>query len=360
MLSAENKAFDFSGLRLLVAEDNEINQQVTRELLEKVGVTVIIASNGQEAVEFSGKEHFDGILMDLQMPIMDGLTATKTIRIEKAAEALPIIAMTANAMAGDREKCLAVGMNDHISKPVDPDEMYATLAKWLCRNASLGSSTTDAHLPGKSPGKVLSISQIPGIDIIKGVRNVGGNATLYHNILLKFSKNQAMACIKMEQCLAAADFTTMGHIAHSLKGVSATIGALVLADLAGKIGNILNTSTGLEELPLLIGETAHELTRVISAIAAAQTQTNGILVRENHILADASIETLTPLFQRAIALLLVFDSAIKEVVDELALLLSSERRQKKLATIKLAVDVYEYETCLLLFQSWATEEGITY
>jgi len=119
------------GSKVLLVEDNELNLELARELLVEVGITVETAVNGQEAVELLEKEKFDGILMDCQMPVMDGYEATKIIRSQSHLKDLPILAMTANAMAGDKEKVLAVGMNDHISKPIDPNVMFITMAKWI-------------------------------------------------------------------------------------------------------------------------------------------------------------------------------------------------------------------------------------
>ncbi|MBF0193999.1 MAG: response regulator [Magnetococcales bacterium] len=126
-----NNIYMLAGSHLLLAEDNEINQQVGKELLEQIKIEVTIANNGLEAVELATKREFDGILMDLQMPVMGGLEATKLIRNHYSFKELPIIAMTANTMSGDRNKCLDAGMNDHVSKPVVPENLYSTLAKWI-------------------------------------------------------------------------------------------------------------------------------------------------------------------------------------------------------------------------------------
>ncbi len=266
----EHKVFDFSGIKLLVAEDNEINQQVARELLEKTGIKVTVVDNGQKAVDIVRKEHFDGILMDLQMPIMDGLTATREIRKEKDKRTLPIIAMTANAMTGDRNKCLSAGMNDYIPKPVDPDEMYATLGIWIQKKPVVRLDPDDTDSSGRNQRIVLPLPMIPGIDVPKGVRNVGGNTTLYHNILCRFSQHHGGTAREMEQCLASADLIRLEHIAHSLKGMSSTIGALPLSELADKIEKQSRTTEGVEELQKSISTMDDELTRIISALSTFQ------------------------------------------------------------------------------------------
>jgi len=351
---------NFEGVCLLLAEDNEINQQVARELLEQVGIKVSVANNGQEAVDLVlvGKQNFDGILMDLQMPVMDGLTATRHIRNQKSAKVLPIIAMTANAMAGDREKCLEAGMNDHIAKPVDPHEMYATLEKWIPKQSETIPEVSVAPPSERNSSMMLPLPPIPGIDSARGLYHAGGNTVLYRNVLLKFANIQGGACLEMERCLASGDFTRLQHIAHSLKGVSATLGALTLSDLAGRIEKLSKTPEGLEELPELLATTLSELARIVWAIETTLEQPTTLFTREDKSSIEASPEQMAVLFQRAVALLLASDSAVKEVVEEIANLSHSERRRERLAAIKTALGVYEFETCLALFQSWARDEGI--
>ncbi|MEO5334209.1 MAG: response regulator [Magnetococcus sp. YQC-5] len=348
---------NLSGTRLLLAEDNEINQQVARELLEQVGIEVVIANNGQEVLDLVEKNHFDAILMDLQMPIMDGLIATRCIRQTKSAEILPIIAMTANAMNGDREICLKVGMNDHIAKPVEPDKMYAILAKWVQTKSSLISQTSIISSSGKRQGLIFPIPPLPGIDIIKGLRNVGGNTILYRNVLLKFARNQAGACLEMERCLTSGDLVKLENIAHGLKGVSATLGILRLADLAGKIEKQSQIAEGLGELPEWLGITANELMRIVLDIESNLMQPTPVAMADEHCI-DATSEELNPLFHKCVARLLAFDTSASKMVEKIASLSHSQSRQKRVIAIKKALGAYDFETCLSLFYAWAQEEGI--
>lgn len=136
-LQGEKRAQDASklkGLRVLLVEDDEINQELAVELLTRNRIEVVTANNGQEALAILKDQEFDGVLMDCQMPIMDGYEATRKIREQEKFKDIPVIALTANAMAGDREKDLEAGMNDHIAKPIKPDEMYITMAKWISAN----------------------------------------------------------------------------------------------------------------------------------------------------------------------------------------------------------------------------------
>ena len=348
-----------AGARLLLVEDNEINQQVARELLQQVHIQVTVAHNGHEAVVLAGKQRFDGILMDLQMPVMDGLEATRAIRREQCADALPIIAMTANAMAGDRERCLAAGMNDHVAKPVVPEELYATLAQWV-----LGGS--EERHPGPLPSappdgepiNLLAFPPLPGVDVARGLRNFGGNAALYREVVLKFSCNQGDVCQRMEASLHAGDNRTLERTAHTLKGLSATIGADRLACLAGKLEQRAKISEGLEGASELLGETASELLRLISAIATTLPVADQAPCRTTPDAADVGPERLEPLFNKAVSLLSVFDSAVEGVVGEISPLASGCRRRERLAAIREAIAAYDFEAGLSLFQEWAAEEGI--
>ncbi|MEO5351595.1 MAG: response regulator [Magnetococcus sp. XQGC-1] len=179
-----------AGARVLLAEDNEINQQVAKELLEQVGVQVLLAWNGQEAVDLLGRESVDAILLDMQMPVLDGLAAARFIRQEMGVAQIPIIAMTANAMSGDREKCLAAGMNDHIAKPVAPEDLYATLARWLQERPALQGGPLPGWVGGAEAAALPPLPAIPGIDTLRGIRNVGGKTVLYRSVLRKFARNQ--------------------------------------------------------------------------------------------------------------------------------------------------------------------------
>ncbi|MBF0272673.1 MAG: response regulator [Magnetococcales bacterium] len=356
MGNSNTQRASLAGARLLLAEDNEINQQVAMELLEQAGITVVVANNGLEAVNLVGKEHFDAILMDLQMPVMDGLTATKRIRKEKSAELLPIIAMTANAMAGDREKCLDAGMNDHIAKPVEPDEMYATLAKWITIQSGVSGQSSVSLAACRGANLVLPMPPLPGIDVTRGLRNVGGNSTLYRKVLLKFACNQGGSCLEMERDLACGDQMALEHAAHALKGVSATLGVLKLADLAGKIE--IQSKNGLSGLSELLATTANELARIVSTIETTLVPLPTMTPEGDQPAVDVGPEVLAPLFNEAVALLFAFDSSVAKVVEEIISLVHSEHRRNRVASIKMALGAYDFETCLSLFHAWSQEEGI--
>jgi len=225
-----------AGLRVLLVEDNDINQQVASELLASAGISFEIASDGQSAVDKIDLDRHDLVLMDCQMPVMDGFEATRRLRERFTDRQLPIIAMTANVMAGDRERVLAVGMQDHIAKPVDPAQLFATLHRWvtdakidLVGRTSASTITTPSH---DGVDDAFFTTQLEGIDWRNGLLRAGGNPALYRQLWGKFVTDQADAVERIEQALTSGDRETATRVAHTLKGVAGTLGARSLQDAA--------------------------------------------------------------------------------------------------------------------------------
>ena len=213
------------GARILLAEDNEINQQVAREILEQAALVVEIANNGLEAVEMVQKNQYDVILMDIQMPEMGGFEATKEIRnLESDTRNIPIIAMTAHAMAGDREKSIEGGMNDHVTKPIDPDQLFSALVKWIEPGEREVPKEFEAKVKEKSEDEMLPV-ELPGISIKSGLKKVGGNKKLYRKLLGKFLDSNKEVINEIKTTLAAGDTETAARLAHTVKGVSGNLGA---------------------------------------------------------------------------------------------------------------------------------------
>jgi CheY-like chemotaxis protein len=236
------------GLRLLLTEDNLNNQQVARELLEDEGAIVQIANHGQEAVEAvaAADPPFDVVLMDLQMPVMDGFTATARIRQDLKQARLPIIAMTANAMASDREACLAAGMNDHVGKPFDLDHLVQVLLLNSGRGGrSAPAMTDDTHAGGRAaagpqhahpnaaqatlPGQEQAA--VAGVNLGTALRRLGGKLPAYTRMLRGFVGD--LQTLPDALRAAASDTTALARQLHTLKGVAATLGADTLAAQAG-------------------------------------------------------------------------------------------------------------------------------
>lgn len=224
--SLEKKLGAIRGARILLVEDNEINREVAHELLTEAGVRVDTAENGQAALDWIRRNVYDLVLMDVQMPVMDGLTATAEIRRSIDREDLPVVALTANAMRQDRDACIAAGMNDHIAKPIEPEKLWEALLKWIrprwgaadTRHADQGVAETAMNLP----------QEIEGIDLEDGLRRVRGKKRLYLSLLRKFLAGHRNEADEIRGALAADDWETARRRAHTVKGVSANLGALRL------------------------------------------------------------------------------------------------------------------------------------
>jgi len=267
------------GAHVLLVEDNEINQQVATELLQKEGFLVDVADNGKIAVEKINDslkgEAYDAVLMDIQMPVMDGYEATRVIRKEKRFKDLPIIAMTASAMNEDRDRANAAGMNDHVSKPIDLDEFFGALVKWIKpgeRDVRPGNREQASGIVKVDRGAKRKQSQmelpetLPGINIKDALKRVGGDSNLLSKLLKKFSVNHKNAVAEIESDIASGNRDRAIRLAHTLKGLSGTIGARRLHETA----KVLEASIRAEETETgqFLDGLSKELSSVITGITA--------------------------------------------------------------------------------------------
>jgi len=209
-----------SGARVLLVEDNAINRELALDLLSQVGIAVSVACDGQEALDILAHQSFDCVLMDCQMPVMDGYAATRALRQQPHLKNLPVIAMTANAMVGDREKVLAAGMNDHIAKPIKVDEAFATIARWV-RPAMRGAP----ELPnaGNASAQPDPLAELPGIDVQTGLDGLNGDRKLYARLLRMFRDSEADFAVRFGAARAAGDAAAAQRMAHNLKSVAGSL-----------------------------------------------------------------------------------------------------------------------------------------
>jgi len=252
-----------AGARILLVEDNDLNQEVARELLQDAGFLVDVAENGQEAISSIGREHYDLVLMDMQMPVMDGVTATRLLRQDPACQHLPIIAMTANVMREDIEKCLAAGMNGHVAKPIEPDDLWMALLNWI--KPGSGFVTTPAILREEAVAPELPDS-LPGVDMAQGLRHAFGKKPLYANMLTKFAASQARFAPQIRQALDVRDYATAERLAHTCKGVAGNIGALELQSLAAQLEASLHDPLDMALTGVLLDKVQAVATPLVGAI----------------------------------------------------------------------------------------------
>ncbi|MCG8617762.1 MAG: response regulator [Desulfobacterales bacterium] len=253
-----------AGADVLLVEDNEINQKVATELLKQARVNVFVAGNGHECVKMAEKRAFDIVLMDIQMPGMDGYEATQALR--DSAFSSPIVAMTAHAMVGEREKCLQAGMDDYIPKPIDPANLYAKLVKWISpRDPGQEPAVQESSAPECIDETCLPDS-LPGIDMETGLLRVGQNRSLYKELLINFREKYTDAGKVLAKELGAMDHETAGRTIHTIKGLAGNLGAneLYKASVDLETG-ILQQQT--QELPPLLNGFKARLETVISGLA---------------------------------------------------------------------------------------------
>ncbi len=300
------------GARVLLVEDNEINQELAVELLTGSGITVSVANNGQEALDHLEQTEYDGVLMDIQMPVMDGYSATRAIRRQDRYKELPIIAMTANAMVGDRDKVIEAGMTDHIAKPINVREMFTTMAKWITPGAApSGTGPSDHSAPDDSGGpptapmgglnrpqaketRAEPSSAEPasignntpsdphmrpaGFDIEEGLQRVGGNRALYHRLLGDFAARYADSGDKINACIDNKDWQQAHTLIHSLKGVAGNLSATTLHDAAAALDQAIRaTAIGIPAIQARFTRLAAALQEALAsaAVLAETAQADG-------------------------------------------------------------------------------------
>jgi PAS domain S-box-containing protein len=257
------------GARVLLVEDNDLNQQVATEILGAAGMRVEVAENGAIAVQRLQQEDFDVVLMDMHMPVLDGVTATS--RVRELGLRVPIIAMTANALPVDRERCLAAGMNDFVTKPIRPADLYDVLSHWLGPAGGPGPDTVAGELAA-SDGLAL-LASVKGLDVARGLSYMpGGDSKIYLSMLRLYVTTQREAQAKLHDALAGGDLEQAHRLAHSCKGSSATIGATVVHGLAEELENALaekRADLQVQAIARPLARAADDLTTALDALLPA-------------------------------------------------------------------------------------------
>ncbi|NRB37153.1 MAG: response regulator [Pseudomonadales bacterium] len=248
------------GAQILLVEDNEVNLELAQALLRNNGMITTVANNGRQALDILAHQRFDGILMDCQMPVMDGYEATKIIRQQAEFNQLPILAMTANAMVGDKEKALASGMNDHIGKPFAVTELFTTMAKWIQPAEPSNTKPQDAE---QAPKGRLLFTAIDGVNRQAGLATCQDNAELYVKLLKKFHQREAAFLQRFNAARLSGDEQAASREAHSLKGAAGNIGASEVQQAAAALELACNN-------PVPAGHVDASLTHLISMLNKVQ------------------------------------------------------------------------------------------
>ena len=262
---AASRASDaLRGARVLLVDDNEINREVAIGLMEDAQLNIDQAANGDEAVRMVAEHPYDIVLMDVQMPVMDGMAATRLIRTKPQFADLPIVAMTANALISDRDNCIAAGMNDHIAKPIDPDELFAKLTKWVKPRQAASAPKAPAAASVQAPAQR---AELPGVDVDAALKRLGGNKKLFQDLLGKFAAQQGDVATQIAGALQTGEHKVAERLAHTVKGVAANLGITAVSAAAEKLEGALRTGNG--STPALLEAFGSCLEQQVAAIRAA-------------------------------------------------------------------------------------------
>lgn len=327
------------GAYILLVEDNEINQNVAVDILKNYGITVKIAVNGKAALEILKNETFDGILMDCQMPVMDGYTATQKIREQEKFKNLPIIAMTANVMAGDHEKSLQAGMNDHIGKPIQISEMLCIMSKWITPSNPSATTVSAKH---EQEHDDSIFSSLPGINPEAGLARLQGDTQLYKKILLMFKNDYTDFESVFRDAQNKEDNEAITRYAHTLKSVAGNIGAVEVEKYAYSLETACKKNKTKHKIDQLLNMVISALNPVIEGLKNF-TESEQQDVRQNYIISSEQLETK---IRQLRILLEESDTEAVSLIEEIHL--STERgvQTDKLELMKKAIDEYEFEEAL--------------
>ncbi len=344
--------------RILLVEDNEINQEIAYEVLTTAHLEVDIANNGQEAVDAVAKQKYALILMDVQMPIMDGLEATRTIR--EAGYTMPIIAMTAHAMLDDKEASMSAGMNAHLTKPLEPMALFATINAWLpSKSSSKKSTSSSKDIIAKHHGKLPD--RIEGFNIIGGLATVGGNEELYAKLLKKFANRYATVNEDISQCLQKNDIESAVRHAHTVRGIAANLGAEELAKAAENLEKTLihspsMTTPHLRTLVVCLTNAVNAIRESLDYMEASQAEVATASIEDKLNLAER--EHARHVLDQAILNMEVDWGYAIETIRHLSARLKETKLEPTLIQLEQAVEDFEVEVALTLSKEIQSELSV--
>ncbi len=338
-----------NGVRVLLAEDNLINQQVAREVLEQAGVRVTLANDGREALQALEQASFNAVLMDVQMPHMDGYEATRAIRKLPACDTLPIIAMTAHAMSGDRERCLAQGMDDHVPKPTEPGVLYTTLLRWIKPGSAVLADVAAQAMEAQAAPQTTAAAEaeegallpdkLPGLNLEMALRRVMGNRKLLRKLLVEFCKDYRDGAARLRQALAQADREPARRLVHTIKGAAGNLGAESLAQAALALELALKENSPNESLITAFEEA---LTRLLEGIAVLEQPEATSKEKPKGAPSPVDLEPLRPLLEELAMLLKQGNSKAIKKLEALRERLNGAQAES-VAALEEQIDNYEFE-----------------
>ena len=332
------------GAWLLLVEDNEVNQEVAQQILSDAGIRVDIAANGAMALAKLAVADYDGVLMDCQMPVMDGYDATRKLREDARYANLPVIAMTANAMVGDKEKCLEAGMNDFIAKPIDVAQLFTTLARWVkVKNPVAAEAPAAASVAADE-----ALPVIAGLRMEAALQRVGGNVKLMRKLLSRFVETQIDAMHRIATAIENNDLAGATREAHTVKGLAGNIGAAGMADAAGKVEQMLamGTTKGRDEA---IVDMANELSELVARIAMAMDDKPAAVAAADDAPAatqPADLAELNAVVRDMAHLLAQDDGAAVKLLDRLCAALTAAGQGEHARQLRRVLGQYDFEGAL--------------
>ena len=355
-----------AGAKVLLVEDNDMNQELALELLRNGGLQVTLANHGQEALDILNADpHFDGVLMDCQMPVMDGYTATREIRKNPRFKDLPIIAMTANAMAGDREKVLEAGMWDHIAKPLNVGDMFTTIAKWIkpaqshhtdveFATENIATRAIDTGARGQKdikPSATKGLPALPGIDVKAGMATTMDNEKLYTRLLIKFRDSQGGFADLFAAARQDADPTAAARAAHTLKGTAGNIGAKGVQAAAAELEHAYLVNATPEQIDALLATTLQELAPVIAGLEALGAGANRNEQAPTQVADSEQTARIQAALPRLKALLQDSDADAGDAVDALLELAKGTPLAAQLKRVAAAVAEFDFDAALAILNT---------
>jgi len=347
---------DFRGVKILLAEDNEANRFVAQEILRRAGFVLDFAENGREALDKARSKQYDAILMDVQMPEMDGLEATRELRkFENTTEKhrhVPVIAMTANVLKGDDEKCFAAGMDDYVGKPIDRTALFRTLRKWIPKEVRQAAVERYSERPeeafeyeSRGEGAVgFSLPEITGVDVSRGVKRLGLPPEVFLKMLLRFAEGQRETLDNLQEAVEGNDFDEARLHAHSLAGAAGNVGAVALHGLCKNLEHAAKIKdTTIKDLFV---ELQREATKVFTSIENAlgeQKEHETSKISDEDIDEDALARLFHDLEKPLQALDFAAISTVMERIKETGI---PVRIQSDFNDLERMIEKYDYESAV--------------